>query len=72
MAGAVPSFGVKIPQKDFLHFPAWMRLGDWLGGALQWHLTLMVARHGWSNFYSMLTGWKSDPDYLVVHSSGRG
>lgn len=25
-----------------------------------------------SNFYSMLTGWKSDPDYLAVHSSGRG
>lgn len=187
---AFPSFGVKIPQKDFLHFPEWMRLGDWLGGALQWHLTfawmftltgvayvlylivsgkwrivilrprefrgvwpmvrhyflfkpkpeqlepynplqklaytstivfgvvavstglllfqpaqfawqvkllggfgmiriyhfaamigflsfvpghlLMVALHGWSNFYSMLTGWKSDPDYLAVHSSGRG
>ena len=187
---AFPSFGVKIPQKDFLHFPEWMRLGDWLGGALQWHLTfawmftltgvayvlylivsgkwrivilrprefrgvwpmvrhyflfkpkpeqlepynplqklaytstivfgvvavitgmllfqpaqfasqvkllggfgmiriyhfaamigflsfvpghlLMVALHGWSNFYSMLTGWKSDPDYLAVHSRGRG
>ena len=186
---AFPSFGAKIPQKDFLHFPEWMRLGDWLGGALQWHLTfawlftltgvayvlyliasgrrivilqprefrgvwpmvrhyflfkpkpeqlepynplqklaytttivlgvvvvitgillfqpaqfawqvkllggfgmiriyhfaamigllsfvpghlLMVALHGWSNFYSMLTGWKRDPDYLTIHSSGRG
>ena len=187
---AFPSFGVKIPQEDFLHFPEWMRLGDWLGGALQWHLTfawmftltgvtyvlylivsgkwrivilrpeefrgvwpmvrhyflfkpkppqlepynplqklaytstiglgvvavitgillfqpaqfawqvkllagfgmiriyhfaamigflsfvpghlLMVALHGWSNFYSMLTGWKRDPDYLTIHSSGRG
>jgi thiosulfate reductase cytochrome b subunit len=36
---AFPSFGARIPQKDFLHFPEWMRLGDWLGGALQWHLT---------------------------------
>ena len=187
---AFPSFGAKIPQKDFLHFPEWMRLGDWLGGALQWHLTfawmftltgvvyvlylivsgkwrivilrpeefrgvwpmvrhyflfkpkppqlepynplqklaytstigfgvvavitgillfqpaqlagqvkllggfgmiriyhfaamigflsfvpghlLMVALHGWSNFYSMLTGWKREPDYLNIHSSGRG
>lgn len=187
---AFPSFGAKIPQKDFWHFPEWMRLGDWLGGALQWHLTfawmftltgvayvlylivsgkwrtvilrpeefrgvwpmvrhyflfkpkpeqlepynplqklaytstivfgvvavitgillfqpaqfalpvkllggfgmiriyhfatmigflsfvpvhlLMVALHGWSNFYSMLTGWKRSPDYLAVHSSGRG
>lgn len=187
---AFPSFGVKIPQEDFLHFPQWMRLGDWLGGALQWHLTfawmfmltgvtyllylivsgkwrmvilrpeefrgvwpmvrhyflfkpkpeqlepynplqklaytstivfgvvavitgillfqpaqfalavkllggfgmiriyhfaamigffsfvpghlLMVALHGWSNFYSMLTGWKREPDYLTIHSSGRG
>ena len=26
---AFPSFGVKIPQEDFWHFPEWMRL-DWL------------------------------------------
>ena len=24
---------------------------------------LMVALHGWSNFFSMLTGWKKDPEY---------
>jgi len=26
---------------------------------------LMVALHGWNNFYSMLTGWKKNPDYLA-------
>ena len=24
---------------------------------------LMVAVHGWSNFASMLVGWKEDPEY---------
>ncbi len=36
---AFPSFGDKIPQVDLLHVPAAMRLGGWLGGALQWHFT---------------------------------
>jgi Ni/Fe-hydrogenase b-type cytochrome subunit len=36
---AFPSFGAKIPQTDILHFPQFLRLGGWLGGALQWHLT---------------------------------
>jgi Ni/Fe-hydrogenase b-type cytochrome subunit len=36
---AFPSFGSKIPQEDFLHFPELMRLGGWLGGALQWHFS---------------------------------
>ncbi len=36
---AFPSFGAKIPQVDFIHFPEAIRLGGWLGGALQWHLT---------------------------------
>lgn len=36
---AFPSFGEKIPQKDFLHVPEAIRLGGWLGGALQWHLS---------------------------------
>lgn len=36
---AFPSFGAKLPQHDFLHIPEAMRLGGWLGGALQWHLT---------------------------------
>jgi Ni/Fe-hydrogenase b-type cytochrome subunit len=25
---------------------------------------LMVAIHGWDNFYSMMVGWKRDPEYL--------
>jgi hypothetical protein len=24
----------------------------------------MVLLHGWQNFYSMLAGWKRDPEYL--------
>jgi Ni/Fe-hydrogenase b-type cytochrome subunit len=36
---AFPSFGDKIPQRDLFTPPAMARLGGWLGGALQWHLT---------------------------------
>jgi thiosulfate reductase cytochrome b subunit len=36
---AFPSFGDKVPQIDLFVPPAAMRLGGWLGGALQWHLT---------------------------------
>jgi len=25
---------------------------------------IMVALHGWNNFYSMITGWKRDPEYI--------
>jgi thiosulfate reductase cytochrome b subunit len=25
---------------------------------------IMVLLHGWNNFYSMMTGWKRDPEYL--------
>jgi Ni/Fe-hydrogenase b-type cytochrome subunit len=25
---------------------------------------IMVALHGWNNFYSMITGWKRDPEYV--------
>ena len=42
----------------FLHFLVmWAILGFVFG-----HL-VMVVLHGWSNFVSMLTGWKKDPDY---------
>jgi thiosulfate reductase cytochrome b subunit len=34
---AFPSFGDKIPQRDVLAVPSAVRLGGWLGGALQWH-----------------------------------
>lgn len=38
---AFPSFGDKVPQVDLFEPPASLRLGGWLGGALQWHLTFM-------------------------------
>jgi thiosulfate reductase cytochrome b subunit len=38
---AFPSFGDKIPQRDLLAVPGFLRLGGWLGGALQWHFTFM-------------------------------
>jgi thiosulfate reductase cytochrome b subunit len=43
---AFPSFGSKVPQHDLLALPDAVRLGGWLGGALQWHVTfaaLLVA-----------------------------
>jgi thiosulfate reductase cytochrome b subunit len=36
---AFPSFGPKIPQADLLAVPEALKLGGWLGGALQWHFT---------------------------------
>jgi thiosulfate reductase cytochrome b subunit len=36
---AFPSFGDKIPQHDLFVPPAITRLGGWLGGAVQWHIT---------------------------------
>jgi Ni/Fe-hydrogenase b-type cytochrome subunit len=36
---AFPSFGDKVPQQNFFTPPEAARLGGWLGGALQWHLT---------------------------------
>lgn len=39
---AFPSFGAKIPQQDLLHVPAMLRLGGWLGGALQWHYSFAL------------------------------
>src|SRR5262245_33824229 len=39
---AFPSFGDKIPERDLIeHVPEAIRLGGWLGGALQWHFTFM-------------------------------
>ena len=34
---AFPSFGEKIPERALFEPPAMLRLGEWLGGALQWH-----------------------------------
>jgi len=36
---AFPSFGDKIPERDFFVPPAALRIGGWLAGALLWHLT---------------------------------
>ncbi len=36
---AFPTFGEKIPQSDLFVPPSLVRIGGWLGGALQWHLT---------------------------------
>jgi Ni/Fe-hydrogenase b-type cytochrome subunit len=59
---AFPTFGDKIPQTDVFVPPTSMRLGGWLGGALQWHFTFawvltsamaiyvcyqLVSRNGW-------------------------
>jgi len=38
---AFPSFGSKVPQHTLFVPPAGLRLGGWLGGALQWHFTFM-------------------------------
>ena len=39
---AFPSFGAKIPQQNLIDAdPEAIRLGGWLGGALQWHFTFM-------------------------------
>jgi Ni/Fe-hydrogenase b-type cytochrome subunit len=36
---AFPAFGEKIPQSDLFVPPSVVRIGGWLGSALQWHLT---------------------------------
>src|ERR1700693_5590935 len=47
----VPSCGAKIPQKDLLNWPKAFALGGWLGGGLQWHLTLAWIYIGTGLFY---------------------
>jgi len=36
---AFPSFGDKIPERDFFIPPAALRIGGWLAGGMQWHFT---------------------------------
>lgn len=36
---AFPSFGPKIPERDYTFIPEKLGLGGWLAGALQWHFT---------------------------------
>ncbi len=56
---AFPSFGDKAAQQDLFVPPRMLRLGDWLGGALQWHLTsawLLVVAGGAYLAYQLLSG----------------
>jgi thiosulfate reductase cytochrome b subunit len=41
------------------HFLAMVGFLSFIPGHL-----IMVAIHGWDNFYSMMIGWKRDPEYL--------
>jgi thiosulfate reductase cytochrome b subunit len=42
-----------------VHFAAMLGFLAFIPGHL-----IMVAIHGWDNFYSMMIGWKRDPEYL--------
>ncbi len=59
---AFPSFGDKIPESTLFVPPAALRLGGWLGGALQWHLTFAVA------FSAILAVYLA---YQIVSGNGR-
>ena len=48
----------RIPPCPPLAFPGMWAVLFFLFGHL-----VMVVLHGWNNFVSMLTGWKTDPDY---------
>jgi Ni/Fe-hydrogenase b-type cytochrome subunit len=50
---AFPSFGDKVPQADLLDVPPAFRLGGWLGGALQWHLTFQWVFVGLGLVYAL-------------------
>ncbi len=47
-----------FPRARIWHFLAMCGFLAFIPGHL-----LMVADHGWSNFASMLVGWKKDPEY---------
>ena len=56
---AFAGFGDKIPQHDVFMPPRAIRLGGWLGGALQWHLTcawLFLATGATYVIYQAATG----------------
>jgi Ni/Fe-hydrogenase b-type cytochrome subunit len=46
---AFPAFGDKVPQSDLFIPPSFARVGGWLGGALQWHVTF-----AWLLVFAML------------------
>lgn len=64
---AFPSFGEKLPASDHFVPPSMVRIGGWLGGALQWHFTFawlltaamavyfmfqIVSGHGWQVLFA--------------------
>jgi len=52
---AFPSFGAKIRSAiSSTTLPSALRLGDWLGGALQWHFTFMWVFGGGGLCYVLL------------------
>ena len=56
---AFPTFGDKLPQQDLFVPPSAVRLGGWLGGALQWHLSfawLLLAAGGAYVVYQAVSG----------------
>jgi Ni/Fe-hydrogenase b-type cytochrome subunit len=59
---AFPTFGDKIPQSDLFMPPAGVRLGGWLGGALQWHFTFAWLLMAAMTIYFM---------YQIVSGNGR-
>jgi len=54
---AWPMFGYHYAR--IWHFLSMLGFVAFIPGNL-----IMVALHGWNNFYSMITGWKRDPDYV--------
>ena len=50
---AFPSFGSKVPQRDLMALPEAVRLGGWLGGALQWHVTFAVLLVATGSIYTL-------------------
>ena len=65
---AFPSFGAKIPQKDLLNWPKSFAIGGWLGGALQWHLTLHVDLHRDRTGLSRLSAFQRKLPAGLVHA----
>lgn len=56
---AFPSFGDKLPQQNLFEPPTMGRLGGWLGGAVQWHLTfawLLIAAGALYAVYQLASG----------------
>jgi thiosulfate reductase cytochrome b subunit len=59
---AFPGFGEKVPQSDLFVPPPIVRLGGWLGGALQWHYTF-----AWLLTFAMVIYFA----YQIVSRNGR-